>query len=100
MEASTPTKQLRIAISGGGMAGATLANALQKYSHLRVDIYESAAQFSERGAAVGIAVNAQRALSEIGPETRNALSRAGAVKMHSTRQLIVSSPINYQYLHF
>ncbi|KAM3075728.1 hypothetical protein ACMFMG_007858 [Clarireedia jacksonii] len=73
MEAPTFTNRLKVAISGGGLAGATLAT-----------------EFSERGAAVGISVNGQRALAEIGTEVRDALDKAGAVKMNSSRLMIAT----------
>lgn len=95
MEVHTSAKRIRVAISGGGLAGAILANALQKYAHLEVNIYESSGEFSERGAAVGLSINAQSALSEIGSEARNALELAGAVEMHSTRQMIVCFDLEY-----
>jgi len=82
-------KRLRVAITGGGLAGATLVNALMKYPHLDVQIFESAPEFSERGAAVGLAKNSQNALDEIGPSVKNALVRAGAVPMNSTRGAVV-----------
>jgi salicylate hydroxylase len=82
-------KRLRIVIIGGGLAGTTLLNALMKHPHLEVQIYESAAEFSERGAAVGLSINAQRALNEIGPEVRGAVGKDGAVAMHSTRSTMV-----------
>ncbi|KAI9881208.1 MAG: hypothetical protein M1830_007186 [Pleopsidium flavum] len=86
------TQKLRIAITGGGLAGATLANALVHQPHLDVHLYESAPEFSERGAAVGLAVNAQRALSEILPAARDMLAHAGAVPMNSTRVVVGSGP--------
>jgi salicylate hydroxylase len=89
MEASKSPNRLKIAISGGGLAGATVASALQSNPHVEVNIYESAAQFSERGAAIGISVNGQRALTEIGTEVRDALDKAGAVAMNSSRMMIV-----------
>lgn len=82
--------KLRVAIIGGGLAGATLMNALLKYSHLSPEIFESAPEFSERGAAVGIAQNGQAALAEIAPELAGALDRAGAVVMSSSRVRMVS----------
>jgi salicylate hydroxylase len=94
MCAASENRRLRIAISGGGLAGATLINALMKHAHLDVHIYESAAEFSERGAAVGLAANAQAALSEIGPEVREALERAGAVLMNSSRAIVVRLEVN------
>ena len=91
MEAPYSAEQLRlrIAITGGGLAGATLANALMKHPHLDVQIYESAPEFSERGAAVGLSINAQRALTEISSDVREALDKAGAVSQNSTRAMIV-----------
>lgn len=94
METSKNSRPIRIAISGGGLAGATLINALQKYSHLDVHIYESAAEFSERGAAVGLGPNALNALSEMGAELRNTLDSAGGVTVHSSRQSIVCYTIS------
>jgi salicylate hydroxylase len=94
MAATTENRRLRIAISGGGLAGVTLINALIKHPHLDVRIYELAAEFSEQGAAVGLAVNAQAALSEIGSEVREALDKAGAVSMNSTRAIIVRLEVN------
>jgi len=87
---ASENKRLRIAITGGGLAGATLINALMKYPHIDVHIYESAPEFSERGTAVGLAKNSQNALDEIGPSVKDALVAAGAVSMNSTRGAIVS----------
>jgi len=80
---------IKIAVIGGGLAGATLANALLKYSHLSVDIFESASEFSERGAAVGIASNGQSALVEIGGVVADVIERAGGVTMSSSRMYMV-----------
>jgi hypothetical protein len=89
LKTTTPTP-LRIAIAGGGLAGATLIYALQKYSHLDVNIYESRAEFSERGAAVGLSQNSLRALNEIGANMKDLLDDAGAVSIHSSVLCIVS----------
>ena len=86
--ASSP--KLRVAVFGGGLAGAAIANALFRQPHLEVQIYESAPEFSERGQAIGLAINAQRALARLVPDAEKMLARAGAVPMHSTRILIVS----------
>lgn len=93
-------RRLRIAISGGALAGATLMNALSKHPHLDPHIYESAAEFSERGAAVGLSVNAQRALSEIGEPVRKALDNAGAVEMHSSRQMLVRKSQHFDIMSY
>jgi salicylate hydroxylase len=83
------SSSLKIAIIGGGLAGATLANALLKHHHLDVHIFESAAEFSERGAAVGIAAIAQEALVEIGGAITGVIERAGGVTMTSSRLCMV-----------
>jgi salicylate hydroxylase len=85
---------IRIAIIGGGLAGATLMNALRKHSNLQADIFESAPEFSERGAAVGLAQNAQNALAKTSDDMEAAVHRAGAVKMHSSRLVVVCLPFN------
>ena len=93
MTTASDAPGLRIAITGGGLAGATLAHALIKHSHLDVRLYESASEFSERGAAVGLSGNAQRALVELGLSLREALDKAGAVRMNSSRiQIVGKSP--------
>ncbi|KAI0837899.1 FAD/NAD(P)-binding domain-containing protein [Hypoxylon sp. FL0890] len=83
---------IRIAIVGGGFAGATLANALLGASHLEVHIFESAPEFSERGAAVGLSGNARLALQHILPAARETLAKAGAVPINSTRIMLGSGP--------
>ena len=93
------SRKLRIAIVGGGLAGATLINALLKHEHLSVDIFESAPEFSERGAAVGLSQNAQRALLEIGQPVADCLDRAGAVQMNSSRLAIVSLSLSLFLSH-
>ncbi len=91
MAGNSPIRRLRIPITGGGLAGAALANALFDQPHLDIHIFGSAPEFSERGAAVGLAVNAQRALAEIIPSANELLDKAGAVPMNSTRVVIVST---------
>lgn len=68
---------IRIAISGGGLAGATLLYALLPHPHLDVHIFEAASAFKEAGAAVGMTCNAQAALELI--SATECLQRAGAV---------------------
>lgn len=81
---------IRIAIIGGGLAGATLANALIHIPHVDINVYESAPEFSERGAAVVLTSTAQRSLARAIPSARDILSKAGAVPMNSSRLLVVS----------
>ncbi len=75
--------RIRIAIIGGGLGGAALANALMRLSHLDVHVYESSPEFSERGAAVGLSGNAKEALEHILPSAKDVLAKAGAVPMNS-----------------
>lgn len=84
-------QQIRIAIIGGGLAGATVANVLFSLQHVKVHIFESAPEFSERGAAVGLSVNAQQALKQILPDYKQMLDKAGAVPMSSSRTILVST---------
>ncbi|KAJ8062167.1 hypothetical protein OCU04_008725 [Sclerotinia nivalis] len=90
MTTPPPTKKIRIAIIGGGLAGATLIHSLLKQPHLSIHIYESASVFSERGAAVGLAINAQNALSKMG--MAEVVSKAGGVRMNSSRTIVASGP--------
>lgn len=93
----------RVAIIGGGIAGASLANALVKIDRVQFEIYESGAEFSERGAAVGLAANAQRALDRVTPSAEALLTRASAVAMASSRLQLVRKqwlPENLKCLQF
>ncbi|KAI1651940.1 FAD/NAD(P)-binding domain-containing protein [Daldinia loculata] len=79
---------IRIAVSGGGLAGVSLLQALLKSSHLDIHIFESAAAFKESGMAIGIARNALAALELIGPSATECLKRAGAVPMKGVRFML------------
>lgn len=79
---------IRIAVCGGGLAGATLLHGLLKHKHLDVHVFESAATFNEAGAAIGIARNALTALDLIGPTAVQALERAGALPMQGVRFML------------
>ena len=94
-QSSITDRKLKVAISGGGLAGATLANALVMHSHIDVQVYESAPEFSERGASVGLAINAQNALGQIIPDASALLERAGAVPNHSARFMVVRLFLNF-----
>lgn len=85
-------RPLRVAISGGGLAGASLVHALIKHPHLDVHVFESAAEFKESGAAVGIARNALAALDLIGPSAAESLKRAGAVPQLGVRFKLGEGP--------
>lgn len=83
---------IRVAISGGGLAGASLVHALIKHPHLDVHVFESATEFKESGAAVGIARNALAALDLIGPSAAESLKRAGAVPQLGVRFKLGEGP--------
>lgn len=85
----TDTK-LRIAIIGGGLAGASLANALSQHNNLSIQLFESAPKFSERGAAVGLSSHGQTALKLAVSDYRGVIEKAGAVEMGATRVVMVS----------
>ncbi|KAK3317115.1 salicylate hydroxylase [Cercophora scortea] len=84
---------IRIAIIGGGLTGATLANALFHVPGLAVHVYESAPTFSERGASVALSTNALQALKQVIPASTELLARAGAVPMNSSRARLGSGPL-------
>ena len=84
--------RLRIAISGGGIAGASLFHALLKQPGVDVHIFESAPEFREAGAAVGLTRNAQSALELIGPSATDCLRRAGAVPQRGVHLLLAQGP--------
>jgi salicylate hydroxylase len=81
-------RPIRVAISGGGLAGASLIHALLQHSHIDVHIFESSAEFKEAGMAIGVSRNALAALDLIGPTATRCLERAGAVAMRGVRFLL------------
>lgn len=92
------SKRFRIAIIGGGLAGSTLANALVQLPHIDVHVYESAPEFSERGASVVLSSNAIQALKRTVPSSKELLEKAGAVRMDSSKVCIVGVLVNL-FLH-
>ena len=85
-------RPIRVAISGGGIAGASLFHALLKHPHLDVHIFESAPVFREAGAAVGLTQNAQSALKLIGPSAAQCFERAGAVSQRGVHLVLAQGP--------
>jgi salicylate hydroxylase len=90
MAESNRGRRLRIAIAGGGLAGGILMNVLVRHPHLDIHIYESAPEFSERGASLGISGISQKALAEMSPDLIDVLHDAGAVPQNSNRFVVVS----------
>jgi len=67
MTSPTPSRQIHIAIVGGGIGGAVLGIALSQFPNITFTIYESRAAFGEIGAGLGFGANAHRAMSLISP---------------------------------
>ncbi|KAH7408781.1 hypothetical protein DE146DRAFT_786177 [Phaeosphaeria sp. MPI-PUGE-AT-0046c] len=88
----TESRKIQVAVSGGGLAGAAIALALYKQPHIELNVYESAPEFSEKGMAIGMAINAQRALSKLVPDVDEMFQRAGAITMNSTRIMLAGGP--------
>ncbi|KAI0388968.1 hypothetical protein F5Y17DRAFT_450934 [Xylariaceae sp. FL0594] len=86
----SPPSTIRVAIVGGGVAGASLLHALLKHPHIDADLFESATEVKAGGMAIGIARNAQSALELMGPSAAACLERAGAVAMRGVRFMVVS----------
>lgn len=87
------SSRIRIGIVGGGLAGCTLAIALVKHPHLDVQVYESASQFTERGAGIGLSPLALEALDDIIPSAIELLkTQAGAVVADAARLVVGSGP--------
>ena len=89
---SPESRPIRVAISGGGIAGASLFHALLKHPHLDVHIFESAVVFREAGAAVGLTQNAQSALKLIGPSAVQCFEHAGAVSQRGVHLVLAQGP--------
>ncbi|KAI0189055.1 FAD/NAD(P)-binding domain-containing protein [Astrocystis sublimbata] len=86
-------ERIRIGIIGGGLAGLTTAIALTKHQHLDVHVYESAPEFTERGAGIGLSPLALEALDDIIPSAVELLkTKAGAVEADAARLVIGSGP--------
>lgn len=81
---------LRVAIIGGGLAGAAAYRGLSRHSHLRVDIFESAPAFRETGQAIGFNHNGILAIERLG--LKSCLEDAGAVRLTETMTMIGSGP--------
>lgn len=92
----TMSQRVSIAIIGGGLAGCTLANGILSLPNLTFDIFESKAEFGERGAGVGLGINAQHALREMGLDPDVRITNAGGVRMKSTYCLIVSDDADFE----
>lgn len=94
------TARIRIGIVGGGLAGITLAIALVKHPHVDVQVYESAPNFTERGAGIGLSPLTLEALTDIIPSAVDFLkTHAGAVEIEAARLVVVRTPQNRLHPH-
>ncbi|KAI0202319.1 FAD/NAD(P)-binding domain-containing protein [Astrocystis sublimbata] len=86
--------QIRIAIIGGGLAGALMANSLMKnLPTASIQIFESSPEAPGRGLGIGLSRFALQALEQIIPSAADLLkSEAGAVQIGASRIAIGSSP--------
>jgi len=87
-----PPAAVKIAIIGGGIGGIALAIGLLQYPHIDVQVYEANASFGDVGTAVGLGLNALKALELLDPSgrARAAVDTAGG-KRHkpSVRMIMV-----------
>ncbi|KAI0476285.1 hypothetical protein GGR56DRAFT_693637 [Xylariaceae sp. FL0804] len=75
-----PPLTIRVAILGGGLAGAALLRGLLKYPHIAADMYEARPAFREEGQAIAVTPVAEQMLEALSPSLRGCLDRAGAVR--------------------
>ncbi|EME41299.1 hypothetical protein DOTSEDRAFT_55160 [Dothistroma septosporum NZE10] len=61
------SEKSRVAISGGGITGATLLHILLTDQHLDVHIFKSASASKEAGMEIGVTRNTYQALKLMGP---------------------------------
>jgi salicylate hydroxylase len=88
---SSPTSAIRVAILGGGLAGATLLRGLLRYPHIAADLYESRPYLKEEGPSIDLSDTAQDVLRAIDPTAGQCLDRAGAI-YNSSELRIASGP--------
>ncbi|XXH02230.1 hypothetical protein Hte_008598 [Hypoxylon texense] len=77
---SSSPSRVRVAIIGGGLAGAALLRGLLRYPHISVDMYESRPAFREEGPGLAFTTSTQAMLAAIDPDLERCLDRAGAVR--------------------
>lgn len=77
---SSSPSRIRVAIIGGGLAGAALLRGLLRYPHISVHMYESRPAFREEGPGLAFTTSTQSMLAAIDPELERCLDRAGAVQ--------------------
>ncbi|KAI0172931.1 FAD/NAD(P)-binding domain-containing protein [Hypoxylon sp. FL1284] len=76
---STSPSTTRVAIIGGGLAGAALLRGLLRYPHIAVDMYESWPAFREEGPGLAFTTRTEALLSAIDIGLDTCLDRAGGI---------------------
>ncbi|KAI0376740.1 FAD/NAD(P)-binding domain-containing protein [Hypomontagnella monticulosa] len=76
---SSSPSTIRVAIIGGGLAGAAVLRGLLRYPHIAVDMYEPKPAFRDEGPGLAFTTTTQAMLAAIDPELDACLDRAGAV---------------------
>ena len=75
---SCAAAELKVAIYGGGVASATLAQALKNYDHISVEYYDPALNLTPTSfRLLGLSPNAWTALDLLGKEAGGVINRAG-----------------------
>ncbi|ETS77718.1 hypothetical protein PFICI_09780 [Pestalotiopsis fici W106-1] len=82
---------IRVAIIGGGLAGAVLARGLLRYSHIAVDLYEARPSCREERPSMDLSPLSQVILHAIDPSMDDCLGRAGAVYTTSEVRIATGS---------
>ncbi|KAI0105388.1 FAD/NAD(P)-binding domain-containing protein [Hypoxylon sp. NC0597] len=82
---------IRVAIIGGGLAGAAVLRGLIRYPHIVVDMYDSRPTFRDEGPGLAFTTKTQAVLAAIDPELEHCLDRAGAV-LTTPEMRIASGP--------
>lgn len=80
---------IKVAIIGGGIGGCAIANGLMKHKHIQFDVYEGSSAFKEQGLSVGIQVNAQNALDQMGLDAQQLLRESEGVKTATAKIYMV-----------
>ncbi|KAK6222017.1 hypothetical protein LQW54_001240 [Pestalotiopsis sp. IQ-011] len=92
---SSSSSTIRVAVVGGGLAGAALLRGLLRYSHIAADLYEARLSFKEDLPGIDLSPLSQVVLHAIDPSTDACLDRAGAV--YTTSEVrIATGPLTGQ----
>ncbi|KAI1137633.1 FAD/NAD(P)-binding domain-containing protein [Hypoxylon sp. FL0543] len=84
---SSSPSTIRVAIIGGGLAGAILLRGLLRYPHIAADLYESRPALRDDGPGLAFASSTRAVLSAIDPELEQCLNRSGAVALTSETRM-------------